>query len=71
MNRKHYVVYFDENDNLVYTKPKDWTRKNQTEFPDFNLEEDTPTTNQIAKHLIFKHSFMKIENNHRVISIKI
>jgi hypothetical protein len=71
MNRKHYVIYFDDNKQLIYTTPKDWARDHENEFPDYNFEIALPTTDKISAYLISNYGFTRIESQNVVITIQL
>jgi len=70
MNRKHYVIYF-ENEILIETTPKDWAREHPEDFPEYNFEEKMPTSDKISAHLIKEFGFTRIESENRVITIQL
>lgn len=70
MNRDHYVIYF-ENGILTHTRPKDWARQHQEEFPTFNFKKKLPTTDEISTYLIKKYGFTRIESENRVVTIQL
>lgn len=60
MNRKHYVIYFDENRQLHLTTPKDWARQHADEFEAYNFAVKMPTTDFISSYIIDNHDFTRI-----------
>lgn len=70
MNRKHYVIFF-ENEELIQTTPKDWAREHEDEFPNFNFNEKMPTTDQISAHLVQNYGYTRIEGRNRVVTIEL
>ena len=72
MNKKHHTIYFDENNNLIHTTPKEWARANRDCFGKYNFlnNENTPVTETINRFLIENRGFNRIESATRVICIK-
>ena len=70
MNRKHYVIYF-ENDTLIETTPKEWARANPELFSEYNFSNQMPTTDAISAYLVKNLNFTRIENVTRVITIEL
>ncbi|WP_418510391.1 hypothetical protein [Corallibacter sp.] len=69
MYRRHYVIYFDEDNNLIHTTPRQWAMANQGLFPNYSfLYNNIPVTETINNYLI-QHGFQRIESETRVILI--
>lgn len=71
MNRKHYVINFDENKQLFYTTPKDWAREHEDEFQDYDFEIEMPTTDVISAYLVATYGYTRIESQNIVITIQL
>ena len=73
MNKKHFVIYYNENKILTETTPKNWARDNQVKFTnfDFSTNETTPTTEHINSYLINNQGFTRIEDEAKVICFKL
>jgi hypothetical protein len=70
MNRRHYVIYFDD-ELLIETTPKDWARENENLFPDYNFDVEMPTSNKIESYLVAEKGFTRIESKNRVITLEL
>ena len=55
MNKKHYVIYFDEKTNQAITiTSREWARKNKLYFQNYNFKDkqnNHPTTDEIVNFL--------------------
>ena len=71
MNRRHYVIYFDENNNLIQTTPRQWANENQGFFDNYNFidNDNKPVTETINNFLVEHKGFQRIESETRVICI--
>lgn len=73
MNKKHYVIYFDENTNQAVTKTsKDWARENQHHFqPEYNFIDKTPTSNYIDHFLVDELGFTLKSDDEKFVCFKL
>jgi hypothetical protein len=73
MNKKHYVIYFDENTNQAITKTsKEWARDNQDYFmPKYNFIDKTPTSNKIDHFLVDILGFTLISDDEKFVCFKL
>lgn len=71
MNRKHYVIYFDENKQIIYTTPKEWAREHEEEFEGYNFKIKMPTTDKISAYLVANYGYTRIESQNIVVTIQL
>lgn len=70
---KHFVIYF-ENATQGTTTPREWARKNQVHFPNYDFScndtRSTPNTETVARYLL-KKGFKLIQFEGNKLYIKI
>ncbi len=73
MNKKHYVIYFDEKTNQAITKTsREWTFENQIHFqPQYNFIDITPTSNKIDHFLVDELGYTLISDDEKFICFKL
>ncbi|WP_291098488.1 MULTISPECIES: hypothetical protein [unclassified Flavobacterium] len=72
MNKKHYVIYFDENINQAVTKTsREWARDNQNHFPDYDFIESIPTSNTIDHFLVDELGYTLISDDEKFVCFKL
>ncbi len=72
MNKKHYVIYFDENKKEAVTKTsREWARDNQNHFPDYNFIENIPTSNTIDHFLVDRLGYTLISDDDKFVCFKL
>ncbi len=72
MNKRHYVVYFDEITNQAITKTsRDWARDNQDYFPNYNFINNSPTPNEIDHRLVSEYGYTLISDDEKFVCFKL
>ncbi|MDD2674213.1 MAG: hypothetical protein PHF81_04980 [Flavobacterium sp.] len=73
MNKKHYVIYFDENENKAVTKKSiDWARDNQDYFkPKYNFIDKLPTPNKIDHFLVDELGYTLVSDDEKFVCFKL
>ena len=70
MNKKHYVIYFDENTNQAITKTsREWAMEHPEIFPVFNNK--VPTSNEIAYRLVSDYGYTLISDDEKFVCFKL
>lgn len=71
MNKKHYVVYF-ENGKAITKTSKEWSEDNQECFPKFTfIGENKPTSDAIDKYLVSENGFTLTSDNEKFVCYKL
>lgn len=68
MNKKHFVVYF-ENGEVKTMTSRDWAKENPNHFKVFNKK--NPTSNQIDHYLVENMGFTLIADDEKFICFKL
>lgn len=71
MNKKHFVVYF-QNENAITKTSKEWAEENQQYFPRFTFTgSDKPTSDAIDKFLVSELGFTLISDYQKFVCFKL
>ena len=70
MNKKHYVIYFDEKTNIAITKTsREWAIEHPDIFPVFNNRR--PISNEIDHYLVDKLGFTVMSDDEKFVCFKL
>ena len=71
MNKRHYVVYF-ENEVAITKTSREWARENQGHFKNFNfINNNEPTSNIIDHYLVDNLGFTLISDDEKFVCFKL
>lgn len=72
MNKRHFVVYFENNVAITKTS-KDWARENQEHFPNYSFinSDNEPTSNAIDLYLVDKLGFTLVSDDEKFVCYKL
>jgi hypothetical protein len=68
MNKKHFVIYF-ENGNAITKTSREWAEENQDCFP--NYVNTTPTSNEIDRYLVDKLGYTLTSDKEKFVCFKL
>lgn len=70
MNKKHFVIYFDENKKEAVTKTsREWAMEHPEIFPVFNNK--VPTSNAVDHFLVDKCGYTLISDDDKFVCFKL
>lgn len=68
---KHFMIYYKRGTGTyVVTEPRPWARENQQFFPQYDLVNSHPTTNDVENWLINNRQFQPIVNTPDIVVIQ-